>query len=36
MNVRGPGERLTSVGVNATLSLTPCAGSVARSQIVSF
>ena len=35
MNVRGPGDRLTSVGVNATLSLEPPAGFCERSQIVS-
>ena len=35
MKVRGPGERFTSVGVNAMLSCSPIAGLVERSQIVS-
>ena len=36
MWVRGPGERLTSVGVNATLAAQPGAVSFERSQIVSL
>ncbi|MEN3338588.1 MAG: hypothetical protein V7647_2264 [Acidobacteriota bacterium] len=35
MNVRGPGERLTRVGVNAMPSSAPMDGLRARSQIVS-
>ena len=35
MNVLGPGDRFTSVGVNAILSAFPAAGFLERSQIVS-